>query len=112
MELLNTRYFFRLLIPGKHFLCPLQKLFLPLSELVRMPFEALRQLNYRLFSLNCLQCYLCLECRSMVPSRSLCHLSCSFFLFAGSNSKFGFAICPIRGDQAMTRSLTPPCSLF
>jgi hypothetical protein len=35
------------------------------------------------------------------------HLSRSFLIFLGSFSRTRFAICPIQGDQNMTRCLTP-----
>jgi len=51
-----------------------QKLILPLLDLVWMQVELLRQLAHRSVALRCGQCDLCLEGRVVVPSRSSCHL--------------------------------------
>ncbi len=68
-----------------------------------MHFEAFGQLYYRLFSLEGFYRYLCLECRSVwfllgllliVLLLSVC--------FSGHPANLGFAICPVRGYQAIT----------
>ena len=51
-----------------------QKLLLPLRDEVRVDLVTLGQFNDRLFSLQGIQGYLCLECRRVVPSWSFCHL--------------------------------------
>jgi uncharacterized protein YjiS (DUF1127 family) len=75
--------------------CPFLKLSLPLRDLVGMDVKFLRQIRPRPVALEGRQCHLRLECRGVVPPRSLCHRrSCSTAILLAVGQKLHSSPCP------------------
>src|SRR3954462_4668344 len=74
--------------------CPVEKLRLPLGDLVGMNVELLCQLGQRLLALDGSQSHLRLECRCVVPARSSRHdFSCAARILAAFRQKLHLSRC-------------------
>src|SRR3954447_5336568 len=80
---------------AKHPGCPVEKLRLPLSNLVGMNVELLSQLGQRLLALDGGQSHLRLESRCVVPTWSSCHrFSYAARILAAFRQKLHLSRCP------------------
>src|SRR4051812_10171941 len=84
--------------------CPVEKLRLPLGDLVGMNVELLRQLGQRLLALDGGQSHLRLESRCVVPTWSSGHcFSCAARILAAFRQKLHLSRCSVFPSHLTTR---------